>query len=44
LGCIVFDDQRLHSFPTIFEVTFHWWNVHIRKYINFSFVLPTHSP
>jgi hypothetical protein len=36
MGCIVFDDQRLHSFPIVFEVTFHRWNVHIRKDINFE--------
>jgi hypothetical protein len=42
-GCIVFNDQRLHSFPTFPEVTFRRWNVNITKAINFSFVLPTHS-
>lgn len=35
-GCIVFDDLRLHSFPT-----FCRWNVHIRIDINFWSVLPT---
>jgi hypothetical protein len=41
VGCIVIDNQRLHSFPAFPEVTFCRSNVHIRKGINFLFVPPT---
>jgi hypothetical protein len=44
MGCVNFDDQRLHSLPIFLEVTFFRWNVHLKKVINFSLAPPTHSP
>jgi hypothetical protein len=30
MGCIVFDDQRLHRFPTFHEVIFHRYKVKVK--------------
>jgi hypothetical protein len=44
VGCVVFDDEWLYSFPTLPEDTVCRWNRHIERVMNFSFVLPTDSP